>query len=36
MIPSSCGPLLEHEPVEMSRIKPVHRRPVIKPVAYIG
>src|ERR1700752_554008 len=29
-----CGTLLQHEPVEMSRIEPVHRGPAVEPVAH--
>jgi hypothetical protein len=36
MIPGSRGTLLEHEPVEMSRIEPVHGGPAVEPFAEIG
>ena len=35
VIPGSCGAHLKHEPVEMSRIEPMHRRPEVELVAQI-
>ncbi len=35
VIPGSCGALLKHESVEMSRIEPMHRGPGVEPVAQI-
>jgi hypothetical protein len=35
VIPRSGGAFLEHEPVEMSSIVPMHRGPAVEPVAYI-
>src|SRR6266446_10341022 len=34
VIPCSDGAFLEHEPVEMSSIQPVHRGPAVEPVPY--
>jgi hypothetical protein len=35
MIPASSAALLEHEPVEISCIEPMHRRPAAESVSYI-
>ena len=33
MIPASGGPVLEHEPVEMSSIEPMYRGPAVEPLS---
>ena len=36
VITASSRTFLQHEPVEMSSIEPVHRWPAVEPVAYIS
>src|SRR5258705_6801842 len=35
VIARSSSPFLQHEPVQMSRIEPMHSGPAVEPVAYI-
>ena len=36
VIPGIGGAVFKREPVEMSRIEPMYRRPTVEPVAHIG
>ena len=36
VIADSCRTILQHEPVQTSRIEPVHRGPAVEPLTYVS